>query len=158
MADRAGVEGTVTPPYDPGRDAAERYPDWVIRHRPLGGVIPEVLCQRRKVILIDLGANWFAKRCSLAHAVAHLDLEHPAAVNGSSTFERWMEKEANGLAARRLIPIRSLAEVLKWTRERHEIAHELQVDLATLETRRAHLHETERGLLRRSITWLEETG
>lgn len=157
MADRAGLEGEVTPPYNPGRDAAERYPDWVIRHRPLGGVIPEVMCTKRKVILIETAHNWPEKRCSLAHAVAHLDLEHQAELQGS-TFERWMEREANGLAALRLIPIRTLASVLCWTRDRHEIAHELQVDLPTLEIRRANLHHTERSLLRRAITWLEETG
>lgn len=156
MADRAGVEGAMTP-YDPGRDAADRYPDWVIRHRPLGGVIPEVMCRRRKTILIDSGSAWPAKRCSLAHAVAHLDLHHEASAHGG-TFDKWMEREANGLAAQRLIPIRTLASVLCWTRDTHEIAHELQVDLATLEVRRKHLHESERGCLRRAMNWLEETG
>ena len=141
--------------YDPGRDAAERYPDWVIRHRPLGGVIPEVLCRRRKTILIDAGSSWPEKRCSLAHAVAHLDLDHPAAA--TATFERWMEAEANGLAARRLIPLEALADVLCWTRYTTEIAAELQVDLHTLEVRRRRLHAAERGYLQRTITWLEET-
>lgn len=143
-------------PYDPGRDAAERYPDWVIRHRPLGGVIPEVMCRRRKTILIDAAADWPAKRCSLAHAVAHLDLEHQAA-STVGTFERWMEREANGLAALRLIPIGELADILCWTRDAHEIAHELQVDLATLEVRRLNLHASELHYLRRTMTWLEET-
>lgn len=143
-------------PYDPGRDAAERYPDWVIRHRPLGGTIPEVMCRRRKTILIETTHDWASKRCSLAHAVAHLDLEHQAA-SSSSTFDRWMEREANGLAALRLIPLRALADVLCWTRDPREIAHELVVDLATLEVRRRHLHESERGYLRRAMTWLEET-
>lgn len=154
MADRAGIEGAVAL-YDPGRDAAERYPDWVIRHRALGG-IPEVLCRRRKVILVHSGGTWPMKRCSLAHAVAHLDLDHQAEAVG--TFERWMEREANGLAARRLIPIVALAEVLQWTRDRHEIANELQVDLPTLKTRRADLDEAERGYLLSVVTWLEETG
>lgn len=153
MADREGVEGTVT--YDPGADAARRFPDWVIRHRPLADGIPEVLCPRRKVILIESRQPWPAKRCSLAHAVAHLDLDHQA--SGTRQFERWMEAEANGLAARRLIPIEALARVLCWTRHNTEIADELDVDLLTLEIRRKHLHESERGTLRRSVTWLEES-
>lgn len=156
MADREGIEGAVTP-YNPGRDAAERYPDWVIRHRPLGGVIPEVMCRRRKTILIETGHDYPAKRCSLAHAVAHLDLDHQAAAAGTATFEKWMERAANGLAALRLIPIDALARVLCWTRDPHEIAHELQVDLPTLEVRRLNLHASELHYLRRTITWLEET-
>lgn len=142
-------------PYDPGRDAAERYPEWVIRHRPLGGVVPEVMCRRRKTILIDSGSSWPEKRCSLAHAVAHLDLGHQAA--GTNTFERWMEAQANGLAARRLITLEQLADVLCWTRHMTEIAAELHVDLATLEVRRRHLHASERGFLQRAVTWLEES-
>lgn len=152
MADSTGVRRALT--YDPGADAADRYPDWVIRHRDLRG-IPEVLCRRRKVILIDHADHWPVKRCSLAHAVAHLDLGHSQLVAG--LFERDQENAANQLAARRLIPVRRLAEVLCWTRYRTEIAAELQVDLSTLAVREQHLHVSERALLRRTTTWLEET-
>lgn len=141
--------------YDPGADAAARYPDWVIRHRPLGGVVPEVLCLRRKVILIETKATWPAKRCSLAHAVAHLDLGHTS--THAKTFHRAQEAEATQLAARRLLPLDLLADVLSWTRDYAEIAAELDCELEYLRVRHRHLHQSEIGYLRRVTTWLEET-
>lgn len=153
MADCEGGTGAVR--YNPGTDAATRYPDWVIRHRPLGGVIPEVLCRRRRVILIESVHTWPEKRCSLAHALAHLDLRH--AESNAGVFAHRQEVEANQLAARRLITIDDLADVLCWTRFRTEIASELEVDLPTLATREKHLHPSERHYLRRRARWLEET-
>lgn len=152
MDDRAG--GARTLRYDPGHDAALRYPDWVIRHRPLGGVIPEVMCPTRRVILIEAAHTWPEKRCSLAHAVAHLDLGHPEISRGY--FEAREEAEANQMAARRLIRIDDLAAVLAWTRYRTEIAAELDVDLPTLAVREKHLHVSERHYLRRTVRWMEE--
>lgn len=152
MADSEGGTGAVR--YDPGADAASRYPDWVIRHRPLGGVIPEVLCRRRRVILIETVHSWPEKRCSLAHALAHLDLGHDQAPGG--VFARRQESQANQMAARRLIALDHLADVLGWTRHREEIAAELDVDLATLGVRERHLHPSERHYLRREVRWLEE--
>lgn len=139
--------------YDPGADAATRFPDWVIRHRDLRG-IPEVLCRSRKVILIDTADDWPTKRCSLAHAIAHLDLGHSQLTAG--LFERQHEVQAHRVAARRLIPIHALADLLQWTRYRTEVAAELQVDMVTLALRERHLHPSERALLRRT-NYLEET-
>lgn len=141
--------------YDPGRDAAERYPDWVIRHRQLSHGIPEVMCRRRKVILVEHQDSWAKKRCSLAHAVAHLDLEHIVAAAGY--FDRVQEAEADQLAARRLITIPDLAGVLSWTRFITEVAAELEVDVRTLNMRQVHLHPSERAELKSSVLWLEET-
>lgn len=140
--------------YDPGRDAAERYPDWVIRHRPLSHGIPEVMCQRRKVILIEQSSDPSKKRCSLAHAVAHLDLHHTS--SGSGFFDRRQEAQANGLAAIRLVPLEALARALSWSRFTAEVAAELDVDRATLEVRRRHMHKAERAALRRLIAVMEE--
>ncbi|WP_248582559.1 ImmA/IrrE family metallo-endopeptidase [Nocardioides sp. InS609-2] len=151
MADREGVARAVT--YDPGRDAAERYPDWVIRHRPLSHGIPEVLCRRRRVILIASHQDWASKRSSLAHAVAHLDLGH--CHETARFFNRQHEVEANQMAARRLISLPALADALCWTRDYHEIAGELDVDVELLKVRETHLHATERGYLRRAVSNLE---
>lgn len=128
MGDRAGRAGTLSI-YDPGADAAQRYPDWVIRHRPLGG-IPEVLSARRKVILINRDATPAERRCSLAHAVAHLDLMHDQTPGG--IFVAYQERDANLLAAGRLVPVEAFVELLSWTQSMSEIAAELCVDLATL--------------------------
>jgi Zn-dependent peptidase ImmA (M78 family) len=151
MADQQGGAGALT--YDPGADAAARYPDWVIRHRSLGG-IPEVLCRRRRVILINNAHTWPAKRSSLAHAVAHLDLGH--ATTASAYFEKREEKNADQLAARRLISLDALAEVLCWTRDYGEIADELLVDVAMLKVREKHMHVAERHYLRRIVRPMEE--
>jgi len=151
MADRQSRPGALT--YDPGADALARYPDWVIRHRHLGG-IPEVMCRRSKVILLEAGASRAERRCSLAHAVAHLDLGHTARRN--KVIDKRQEAAANQLAARRLISIEQLAGVLRWTRDSHEIACELGVDLSTLRCRHQHLHPSERALLTRMAEDLEE--
>ena len=73
MAARQGGSGALT--YSPWADAGRRYPDWVIRCVPLEG-LSEVLCLDRRVILIDAHARRSSRRTALAHAVAHLDLEH----------------------------------------------------------------------------------
>lgn len=153
MADREGSAGAVR--YEPGRDAADRYPEWVIRHRPLSHGIPEVMCRRRRVILIESRETWAAKRCSLAHAVAHLDLEHVATEHGY--FDRAQESHADQLAARRLITLEALAAALSWTRFSVEVAAELEVDIRTLNTRQVHLHPSERAELKSKVLWLEET-
>jgi hypothetical protein len=154
VADRTSGARALTG-YEPGHDAATRYPEWVIRHRPLSHGVPEVMCARRRVILIASGSTWPEKRCSLAHAVAHLDLGHHLAP--SSMFDKANESAANQLAARRLITLEALADVLCWTRWRAEIAAELQVDLVTLDNRQRHMHMSERGWLRRNVRWMEET-
>lgn len=117
-------------PYNPGRDAAARYPEWVIRHRPLPDGVPEVMSRRRKVILINSGLTWVEKRCSLAHAVAHLDLGHHEIPGG--LFTDHQERDANLLAAGRLVPVESFVEVCTWTQSPAEIAEELDVDRAML--------------------------
>lgn len=153
MADRAGGAGALR--YDPGAHAAEDYPEWVIRHRELSHGIPEVMCRRRKVILIANHQDWPGRRCSLAHAVAHLDLGHTELSRG--TFDRDHEADAKDLAARRLISVEHLAEVLCWTRFRTEIAAELEVDLGTLDIRQKQMRVGERRWLKTNVRWLEET-
>lgn len=152
MADRQSRQGAVT--YDPGADASARYPDWVIRHCRIGWGIPEVLCRRAKVILIEAKSTRAEQRCSLAHAVAHLDLAHEGGQR--SWFDKRQESAANQLAARRLIPMDALTDVLAWTRRPVEVAHELGVDLATLRCRHRHLRPSERALLTRLTEELEE--
>ncbi len=140
--------------YDPGADAALRYPDWVIRHRFIGGVVPEVLCRRRKVILIGTGQTPAGRRCSLAHAIAHLDLGH--AETYTAAFEKREELEADRLAAIRLIALDELAGVLAWTRDHNEIALELDVDVPILRTREQHLTVDDRKYLRSRVHLLSE--
>lgn len=143
MGTATGAPRALT--YDPGRDAAERYPDWVIRHRPIG--VPELLDLRRKVILLDDAGDWAHKRSSLAHAIAHLDLDH--IVTGGKLGHR-QEREAELLAARRMIPLSQLADAVRWHREPSwdAVAQELLVDARLLRHRLDHMHPSERHAIR----------
>lgn len=151
MADReSGPRGLS---YDPSADIALRYPDWRVGTVDLGGVIPEVLCPVRRVILLERSLGPVVRRCSLAHAIAHIDLGHTHPVSGH--YENREEAAANDLASRRLIPLRDYAEVLAWTRDPAEVAAELVVDRATLRVREAGLDRADRrairGMLRRCV-------
>lgn len=129
--------------YDPGADAAERYPAWVIRHRAIG--VPEIIDLDRRVILLDRTQSYAAKRSSLAHAVAHLDCGH--VVVGGHLGQR-QEFEAEMLAALRLITIPSLADAIRWHGQRWaRVADSLGVDERLLRVRMDHLHPRHRTQL-----------
>lgn len=145
MADRPGDARHLS--YDPGADAALRYPDWIVTTADLGGVIPEVMCRVRRVILIEVDQSPASQRCSLAHAVAHLDLGHARTTAGF--FENREEAEADRLAAERLIPIEAFEAALVGASVPSAVARELGVDLPILRAREASLSRTERRRLGR---------
>lgn len=145
MADRTGGSSALS--YDPVADVARRYPDWWVADADLGGLISEVFCPARRVILLDHTHGPAVVRCSLAHAIAHLDLGHTHVVRG--TFENREEAAANDLAARRLIPLADYADALSWSRDPDEIAAELAVDGATLRFREARFTAADRRFVRR---------
>jgi hypothetical protein len=147
VADRGRHARSLT--YDPDADVAARFPDWIVASVDLGGVIPEVLSPARRVILLERTLDRAARRSSLAHAVAHLDLGHHRTLAG--WFENREEAAADELAARRLIPIDDLGRVLAWTDDRVEAAAELDVDLAMLAVRERRLAPPERRRLRAVI-------
>lgn len=148
MADRSDHARPLS--YDPAADAAVRYPEWIIRTTDLGGVIPEVMSPARKVILLEQTQSPAARRSSLAHAVAHLDLGHGETLAG--WFENREEADADALAARRLIPLPALARALAWSRDRAQVAAELEVDLEMLAVRERGLVGPERRQLRRLLS------
>lgn len=154
MADQRGSARSLT--YDPATDAAQRYPDWVIRTADLGGVIPEVMSRSRRVILIEHRQSAAVRRCSLAHAIAHLDLGHHETIAG--WFENREESDADDLASRRLIPLEALAAALAWSRVRHEVAAELDVDFAMLGARERCLLPAERRRLRQLMRGTQAVG
>lgn len=133
--------------YDPGADAARRHPDWVIRHRDLRGV-PEVMCVERKVILIEDSHDRATRRCNLAHAIAHIDLEHQAM---TGVLSHRQELAADKLAARRLVRAAALADAAVWAESFDELADELDVDGRTLWVRARYLHPAERHLIFRRM-------
>lgn len=145
MADRTGGPHALS--YDPVADVARRYPDWLVADADLGGLVAEVFCPLRRVILIDRSLGPYVARCSLAHAIAHLDLGHTHPARGH--FENREESAANVLAARRLIPLEDYAAALRWTRHPDEVAAELAVDGATLRIRESRFTAADRRFVRR---------
>lgn len=148
MAGRAGVAQALR--YDPAHDVAVRHPDWIVRRTDLGGVVPEVMSPARKVILLEETHDAIVQRCSLAHAIAHIDLEHGRTLPG--WFENHEEAAADDLAARRLISLEDLARALAWSRDPDEVAAELEVDLEMLNARERGLDRPERTRLRRMLS------
>jgi hypothetical protein len=153
VADRAGSPAELS--YDPYADLARRYPDWLVVAADLGGLVPEVLSPARRVVLLEREQSPAGLRCSLAHAVAHLDLGHARTIAGF--FESREEAQADGLAAGRLIALPALAAALSWTRDRTEIAAELQVDAQMLRVRERDLSRADRRALARGVRRLDTT-
>ena len=107
--------------YDPGADALARYPDVIVRHKPLGGM-PAAVSRRHQLILINSEMTRVEQRCALAHEIAHFDLGH-----GQAIREGFEERQADELAASRLIPLEDLADVLRWALGPEEVADVLNV-------------------------------
>lgn len=152
MATRQGFSGAVSW-YEPGRDAAERHPDWVIRHeRNLH--VPEVMCTRRKVILLERESHPTERRCSLAHAIAHIDLGH---LSRMGVIGSRQERGADLLAARRLVPIPRLIRCWLPAESFAEVAEGVEVTERFLRLRIDTLRKSERaevGDLLREKVWV----
>lgn len=95
--------------------------------RPLDGLLGAT--NGRDLIVMDPRQSQVQRRCTIAHEVAHIELGH---TSGCSPLE---EEAARRHAARRLIAMPDLLDVLCWTEELEEAADELWVDLDTLKAR-----------------------
>ncbi len=136
--------------WDPYAYAGERFPDWIIRFTSLHG-IPELMCWRRRVVLIDPDHNAehsgkYGRRSCMAHALGHLELMHQGSV-----LDGKEEVAANKWAAGMLIDLERLAVAAEWHgwQVGEDLAAELHVDLDTLITRvgMASRHPAEAGYL-----------
>lgn len=144
MEDQTSSRGTLTA-FDPWSYVGARYPDWVVRFDHLHG-IPEIMCWRRKVILLERDGNRNSRRCSLTHAIGHIELKHRG-----SAFDTKEELAADRWKAKMLIDLKPLAYALESNEWRvdWQTAADLKVDLETLIHRVAgpHLHPTEHAYL-----------
>lgn len=149
MGDRKGAEEAPreVAVYSPWEDVGGRLSEWVIEHTSLRG-LHEVMCWRRKVILLERDRTVAQRRSDLSHAIAHIDLGHRRA------FDPGTETAADRLAAKRLILRVPLADALVWTQgaATEETAEILRVDIPILRARLSHLHPAERAYLRRRLT------
>lgn len=132
----------MTSPWD---YMGERHPDWVVRFADLRG-LPELMCWDERVVLLERSRGMLERRCDLAHAIGHLELEHRG-----DTFNRKHEEAARRYAAKMLIDLKPLGEAMAWSDSRQEVAELLRVDVSTLDKRLQHLHMAERGYLQRRL-------
>lgn len=105
-----------------------------------------------RVIVIDSRLKRLKARCSLAHELGHVVLEHPTPC-GSEFFDNRVEVEADQFAARLLLPDLDLLGIELATSVHHgHAASNLNVTRDILEARLAGLREDESRHLRR-IVW-----
>lgn len=134
--------------YDPGADAARRYPHIRIHRRSLGGVDAAAV-PARGLIFIERALDLTGWRCAVAHELVHLDLGHDACAD--EALEARQERRCTAEAARRLIPLGALLDALVWSHSISEAADELRVDQQTLCARLDTLDDQERGELERRV-------
>lgn len=132
----------ITLAYDPGADAAARYPEVTIRRRRHLGV-PAAVWPRRRLILIDHDMPAADQRSHLAHEIAHLDLAHSDPI-----CEGKEERSADLLAARRLLAIDDLADALCWALCDEEVADVLNVTADVVTVRIQNLTPDEKAYIR----------
>lgn len=78
------------------------------------------------------------RRSVLTHELQHVERGLAAPI-----YREREERIVDELAARKLIPLPDLIEVLRWTRDPHEMAHELWTDVHTIRTRMNNLDPIE---------------
>lgn len=138
--------------YCPWRDIGARLPDVVVSLQDIAPARAAWVAGPR-VVFLDKRLSTVEGRCALAHELAHIDLDHKP--RGIAYFDRRQEREADRLAARRLIPIDRLADVLMWTRDEGAVAEALHVDVDTVNCRLSSLHPAERHHIEARLAQLE---
>lgn len=135
--------------YSPWADAAQRHPDVHIERCDIaparGAWVPS-----EKVILIDQALDMAGRRATLAHELCHIDLEHQPT---GGWFGRRMERDADMLAAARLLPDpEQIADALAvYPLEPTQVAALLDVPLRILRRRLEVLTDDERAVIERRL-------
>lgn len=144
--------------YDPWEDAAARGVD--VREERLPGQIlgvtefpvgrPDLMPR----VILDRDLLGRAKAATLAHELAHLDVEHAAPGRFGNGTEGHpcasVEDECDRIAAERLIDFDALLEAAKWADSIEEMAEELHVDHALVLARIGALDGRQAGQLERA--------
>ena len=96
------------------------------------------------------GLTQAQRRCALTHEIVHLER---GPVPRNPVLAAAEERIVADIAARRLIPLRSLLDAFMWTRptNHHDLANELWVDVPTLRIRLSGLDRHEVAELNRAI-------
>lgn len=102
-----------------------------------------------RVILLDSRLGQAERRCRLAHELAHVERGDECLTHGpdADRLARRQERSADEIAARRLISLDQLADVLCWAWHTGEIAEALHVDEDTVCVRILTLTDPEKDLI-----------
>lgn len=134
--------------YSPWTDAAQRHPDIHIGRvdlRPARGA----WVASERVILLDRRLQRAERNAVLAHEIAHVDLAH--VMTGRKWFDRRQERDADRLAADRLVDLVRLADALRWALCPEEVAHELDVPVDVVRRRIRSLTDEEKASIERAL-------
>ncbi|PEH79598.1 hypothetical protein CRM89_29460 [Nocardia sp. FDAARGOS_372] len=101
-------------------------------------------------IYLDRALGQAARRCALTHEIVHLER---GPVPRNPVLAAAEERIVADIAARRLIPLRSLLDAFMWAKptNHHDLADELWVDVPTLRIRLSGLDRHEVAELNRAI-------
>ena len=110
-----------------------------------------------RAIVLDDRLTQAERRSVLAHELVHAELDDENCAAHAPRIARRRERQADRVAARRLIPLEQLAEALLWATDEHELADELSVAVDTVRTRLDDLGSVEVAYIE-SRLWAEERG
>ena len=102
-----------------------------------------------RVILLDRGLQRAERNTVLAHEIAHVDLGH--VMTGRRWFDRRQERDADRLAATRLVNLDDLADALMWALCPEEAADALNVTVDVVRRRIWELTEDEKASIERRL-------
>jgi Zn-dependent peptidase ImmA (M78 family) len=119
--------------------------DLTIRTAALPDPLMGLWDQRTRTVWLDSRLTPVERRCTLAHELVHA--ERGDVPCGDPALDARQETRVEREAARRLLPLARLAEVLRWSPDLREAAAELDVEVGVLELRLASLDDTERAAL-----------
>lgn len=141
--------------YSPWQDAADRHGEVHIERCELapvsGAWVPS-----QQVILLGRHLDRTGRRSTLAHEIAHIDLEHEP--TGHEWFDRRCERDADRLAAMRLVDVVHLADALvEHPLHPGRVADHLEVPLRLLRRRLEQLTEQETAYIDERLSAIEAT-
>ena len=97
-------------------------------------------------VSIREGLTQAQRRSTVCHETIHV--ERGPCLAG---YDQHEERVVNELAARRLIPLPTLIDVMLWTLDEYEMAEDLWTDVETVRTRLATLSVAERKMIQAEL-------
>lgn len=134
-------------------DVIAAHPDWTLGITRLPDGEDGRWYDHLKVMLLDNRLSRVRRRVTAAHEVEHA-LAGDTACRGTADdgwFSRRLEQTVDAAAARKLIHLDTLAEVLRWALCAEEVADELDVEPAVIRNRIRNLTDAEKAHIEQRI-------